>query len=113
MRNADFHRAIGKRIASLRKQREFTQKELARVLGVKPGAVFSFELGVRRVSLDRVPELMRVFRVTCDELLGLKAIQPLPKRRVSPAELHLIERVRELTAGDRRVVKRVAEALRR
>lgn len=113
MRNADWHRAIGKRITELRKQQEMTQAELARQLGVSQQTIFALELGDRRVSLDRVPTLLRVFGVTCDELLGLRPLPPMPTRRVSPGEMRLVEQVRGLTRSDRRVVKRVTEALRR
>src|SRR5687768_13935881 len=113
MRHPDFHRSIGKRIESLRKQHELTQSELARLLGVSPQTVFCLELGSRRVPLDLVPALMRVFRVSCEELLGLRPLQPMPMRRVSPSELRLVEQIRLLARRDRRVVKRVAEALTR
>jgi transcriptional regulator with XRE-family HTH domain len=108
-----YHRELGRRLARMRKQQELTQAELAAILGVSQQTVFAYELGDRRVSLDRLPALLRLFGVTCDELLGLRPIQPPRARRVSPAERRLIEHVRELTAGDRRVVKRLAEALRR
>lgn len=108
-----YHRELGKRITALRLRHDMTQAELARILGVSQQTIFSLELGERRLSLERVPELMRVFRVSCDELLGLGPLQPMPMRRVSPSELRLIEQIRLLARRDRRVVKRVAEALAR
>lgn len=111
MRNADFHRALGKRITALRKAYELTQAELARQLGVSQQSVFAMELGDRRVALDRVPTLLRVFGVSCEELLGLRPLQPMPKARVSPAEMRLVEHMRELTASNRRVIQRVTAAL--
>lgn len=113
MRNRDFHRALGKRITALRKEYELTQAELARQLGVSQQSIFEYELGDRRVQLDAVPKLLDVFGVTCEQLLGLRPLQPLPKARVSPAELRHVERLRSLARSDRRVVVRVTEALRR
>lgn len=113
MRNAAFHRAIGKRIESLRKERELTQSELARMIGVSPQSIWSYELGDRRVPIERVQALMRVFRVSCEQLLGFQPLQPLREARVRPAELRHIELLRQLKLRDARIVKRVAEALRR
>jgi transcriptional regulator with XRE-family HTH domain len=113
MRNPDFHRALGKRIEALRREFEMTQAELARALGVSQQTVFAIECGTRRVHLDIVPRLLDVFGVTVAQLLGLQPMRPLPKTRVSPAEARHIERLRRLTQGDRRVVVRVTEALRR
>lgn len=113
MRNAAFHRQLGKRIEALRKEYELTQAELAQQLGLSQQSVFAIECGFRRVSLDMVPKLLDVFGVTVNQLLGVQPMRPLPKARVSPGELRHIERLRLLTVGDQRVVKRVAEALRR
>lgn len=113
MRNPDFHRTVGKRITALRKEFELSQTELARLLDVSQQTVFAIELGGRRVQLDTVPRLLDVFGVTCEQLLGLRPLQSMPGRRVSPGEMRHIEQLRQLTHGDRRVIKRVTEALRR
>lgn len=113
MRNHDFHRALGKRITALRKEFELTQAELARVLGVSQQTVFAFELGDRRISIDKVPLLTRTFGMSADQLLGIVPVPSLPRARTSPAELRLVEQVRSLSMTDRRVVRRVAEALKR
>lgn len=113
MRNAAFHRQLGKRIEALRKEYELTQGELAQQLGVSQQTVFSWELGDRRVSLDLVPKLLDVFGVTMNQLLGLQPFRPLPKARVSPGELRHVQRLRALTAFDKRAVTRIAEALLR
>ena len=66
-----------------------------------------------RYAALRVPVLLGLFRITCDELLGLKPLQGPPVRRVTPAELRHLEAMRTLTLSDKRVVTRVCEALRR
>jgi len=111
MRSPEFYRALGKRITELRKAFEMTQAELARALQVSQNTVFRWELGDRRVTLDRLPALMQVFGISCEQLLGLQPLQP-PARTLSAAELRHVEQVRQLAPADRRVVKRVAEALR-
>ena len=106
-----YHRELGMRITEFRKRQGYTQAELAGFLGVSQNTVFSLELGDRRVSLDRVPTLMRVLEVSCEQLLGLAPPPSLPPRHVTPAELLLIEQVRALSVRDKRMVTRVALAL--
>jgi len=113
MRNAAYHRALGKRLVELRKLHGMTQAELARTLKVSQQSVFAYELGNRRVSLDLVPTLLGLFRMTADELLGLKPLQQPRVRRVTLAERRHLEALRTLTIPDKRVVLRVTEALRR
>jgi transcriptional regulator with XRE-family HTH domain len=108
-----YYRELGKRITEFRKRQGYSQAELARVLGVSQQTVFALELGDRRLSLDRVPALLQIFNVTTDQLLGLQPLQPLREVRVRPAELRHIELLRQLTARDARIVKRVTEALHR
>jgi transcriptional regulator with XRE-family HTH domain len=113
MNARDFHRALGQRIADLRKEQQMTQAELARALGLSQQSVFAIELGDRRVSVDKLSVLMRVLRVSCEQLLGIKQLTPVTKATLAPAEQRHVEQLRNLTRGDRRVVMRVTEALRR
>jgi transcriptional regulator with XRE-family HTH domain len=91
MKDSDFHKVLGERIHQLRKRQQMTQAELARALGLSQQSVFAIELGDRRVSLDKVPTLLRVFRVSCEQLLGIAPMLPGRASRVSPAEQRLVE----------------------
>ena len=64
---------IGKRIASLRKNKDMTQTELADRLGISFQAVSNWERGNSMPDISKLPELVEIFEVSLDELLGEKS----------------------------------------
>jgi transcriptional regulator with XRE-family HTH domain len=111
-----YFRQLGKRLTQLRKDREFTQAEVARVLGVAQQTVFAIELGDRRVRVDWVPKLARLYGVTTDELLSISsAVPPMPKQKISPAMVRHAATIGRLGRGERSFILKLAEhyALRR
>jgi transcriptional regulator with XRE-family HTH domain len=100
-----YFRALGAHVSELRKERNMTQAELARALGVSQQTVFAYELGDRRVSVLILAKLAKVFGVPVEELMGLTKT-PAPKRqRVSKAAIQYAERFMELRVTQRRFVK--------
>ena len=89
---------LGKRIAALRKERGYTQVELADQLGTTQAIVSDYERGKLRPHPDMIVRLAKALRVSADEMLGvqparqngapvsrrvfrrLQAIDQLPKR---------------------------------
>lgn len=61
---------IGKKIASLRKQSNRTQQDLADQLGVTYQAVSNWERGLSIPDVVRLKDLARLFEISLDELLG-------------------------------------------
>ena len=74
---------IGKTIATLRKEKGFTQAQLAEKLFVSDKAISRWESGVGLPEIANLVELAKVFEVTVDELIygsnttPLKQSQPL------------------------------------
>lgn len=64
---------IGKKIVSLRKQRNMTQMELADRMGISFQAVSNWERGNSMPDISKLPELAEIFEVSLDELLGEKS----------------------------------------
>ena len=62
--------AVGKKISTLRKERNMTQMELADLMGVSYQAVSNWERGNSMPDISKLPELAGIFGVTIDELLG-------------------------------------------
>lgn len=62
--------ALGKRIALLRKQRGFTQVELAERLGVIQSVISSYEVGRVRPSPEAIVKICESLDLTADQLLG-------------------------------------------
>ena len=60
---------IGGNIKRLREERNLTQKELAKKMGISASAVGMYEQGRREPSLALLVELSKVFSVTTDFLL--------------------------------------------
>ena len=64
---------IGKKIVSLRKQKNMTQMELADRMGISFQAVSNWERGNSMPDISKLPELAEIFGVSLDELLGEKS----------------------------------------
>jgi transcriptional regulator with XRE-family HTH domain len=76
-----FFKDFGTRLASLRKERRITQRELAEVLGCSQQQVLSFEKGRRRIPLSMLPTLVSALGISFEELFGM---QGKSRRRRGP-----------------------------
>lgn len=61
---------LGKRIAELRKEKGFSQKELAERLQVSPSAVCKWENGQNSPDILMAKSIADILEISCDELLG-------------------------------------------
>lgn len=86
----------GHRLASLRKEKGITQKELAERLDVTQSVVSDYENGVMRLHGEVIAQLTSILGVSADELLGLKpetqSAVAMKNRRLA-RRLHAIERL--------------------
>ncbi len=83
---------IGARIATLRKQKGITQKELAEKIGVTRTMVTDYECGRVRLYDEILARLATVLECPTDMILGLK---PIPNTDSTP-QLKITRRMREL-----------------
>jgi len=67
---------MGKRIMQLRKEKGYTQEQLAELCGVSAQAVSKWENDVSCPDISILPQLAELLGVTTDELLGVKPIEP-------------------------------------
>lgn len=63
-------KSIGRKIASLRKEKGFTQMELADRMGVSFQAISNWERGETMPDISKLPALSELFGVSIDTLLG-------------------------------------------
>lgn len=64
---------LGQRLARLRKERGFTQIELAEKMGLIQGLISDYELDKLRPHPEMIVRFAMALEVTTDEILGLKS----------------------------------------
>lgn len=74
---------LGKKIAAMRKEKEWTQDELAEKLGVSPQAVSKWENDLSCPDIMLLPVIARLFETTVDNLLSTA---PLKETKLVPAQ---------------------------
>lgn len=67
--------AVKLKVAELRKRKGIGQQELAEVLGVTYQAVSKWETGITLPDIMLLPAIAEYFKVSVDELLGLKPLK--------------------------------------
>lgn len=85
---------LGKRIARLRKEKGYTQDELAKKMGIVRVLISDYERERIRPHYEMVIRFAIALDVTTDELLGLKQ----SKNRSSSQNLKLVRRLKKIEA---------------
>jgi transcriptional regulator with XRE-family HTH domain len=70
---------IGETIKKLRTDKNYTQKDLAKILGISASAVGMYEQGRREPDNAILIKMSHVFEVSVDEILGLCDQEQAPK----------------------------------
>ena len=96
---------LGTRIASLRRERNLKQDELAEKLGVSPQAVSKWENDQTCPDISLLPQLAKILGVTVDELLTGKkeeepAVKMLPENERKDLKDMMLRIVAETADGD-------------
>lgn len=97
-----FFKALGTRIAELRKEQGLSQQALADELGIAQQTFAHYEVGRARMPVSLLPQLARLFGVGADELLGLR--NGAGKRGPAPKFQKQLERIAQLPRAKQRVV---------
>ena len=107
----EFFVALGERIASLRRQHDVTQVQLAEALGVSQQTLQSYEVGRRRIPVSALPVVAQTLSVSLEELFG-QARQAARSKRGPASKLeHHLERISALPKPRQRAVIDVIEAM--
>jgi transcriptional regulator with XRE-family HTH domain len=104
-----FFRALGARIAVLRKESGITQVQLAEAMDVSQQTVASWEVGRRGVPVSNLPLLARTLGVTVEALIGEK-VAPA-KRGPAPKLQQQIERIQKLPRSQQRFVMQMLDTV--
>lgn len=84
---------IGDKIRYLRDKAGFTQSYLAKKLGISRSAVNSWEMSLSSPSLSNIIEMMEIFHVTADYLLGTSDKMMLDISDLSTEEQEIVTRL--------------------
>jgi len=100
---------FGQRLARLRKEKGYTQAELAAKVGVIQVLVSDYELDKLRLHAEMVVRFANALGVSADELLGLEAVKQngaLKNRRV----LRRVNQIDQLPKRDQDALLRTIDA---
>lgn len=81
---------IGERIRQQREQRNMSQAEFARRMGVTRATVSAWEQGVNLPTASYLVDMARLFRVSSDYLLGLSSTNALSLNGLTSQEVGLV-----------------------
>jgi transcriptional regulator with XRE-family HTH domain len=94
--------SLGERLARLRKERGFTQKELAAKTGLIQALVSDYERNKLRLNADMVLRFATALEITTDELLQPGG--PKPARKPSRRVLRRLEQIEALPSPQQTVL---------
>lgn len=97
-----FFKALGERVAQLRREQNLSQQALADQLGIAQQTFAHYEVGRARMPVSLLPDLARIFGVAVDELLGMR--NGTGKRGPAPKFQKQLERIALLPRAKQRVV---------
>lgn len=97
-----FYKALGNRLARLRKEQGVTQNQLAEALNVSQQTITSFEKGRRRIPVSVLAPLSKTLGVG---ILTLLDAEPKPSRRGPVPKLQQqLEHIRRLPKAKQKLI---------
>lgn len=81
---------FGEKVKKLRHEKDLTQQQLAKLLGVAVSAISSYESGNRYPSYEVLISLARIFHVSTDYLLGLEKLKTVDVSGLDDNEIKVI-----------------------
>lgn len=105
---------FGERLARIRKERGFTQKELAEKVGLIQALVWDYEHDKLRMHAEMVVRLALALGVSTDELLGVKALKAQGNgHRLRRRVLRRLELIQDLPPPHQRALLKTIDAFAR
>lgn len=103
---------FSERLKQLRKEKDFTQEELANKLGITAGAVGLYEQGRREPDNSTVKKLAQMFDVSTDYLLGMESIIKYDGENDDDFTYALYQETKNLTDTQKEALLNMARALK-
>jgi transcriptional regulator with XRE-family HTH domain len=105
-----FFKALGARIAQLRKEAGFSQQAMADALEIPQQTYANYEVARARPPVSLLPELAQLFGISVDELLGLHRAGA-GKRGPTPQLQQKIEQLSRLPKAKQKFVLEMLEGV--
>jgi transcriptional regulator with XRE-family HTH domain len=105
-----FFKQLGARIATLRKEQDMTQAQLAERLDLTQQMVASYEVGRRRVPVSLLPQIASTLAVSVEDLIGRVSGTPA-KRGPAPRLQQQIERIQQLPRAQQKFVMQMLDTV--
>ena len=84
---------VADRIKALRESRDYTQSDLAKVLGITRSSVNAWEMGISVPSTQYIVELANIFKVSTDYLLGVSKTSSVDVSGLNDKDIELIHSI--------------------
>lgn len=81
---------VSDRINFLREQKNYTQTDLAKKLGITRSSVNAWELGISVPSMQYIVELSNIFSVSTDYLLGVQKTSSIDISGLTQGDIEMI-----------------------
>jgi len=105
---------IHENIRALRKSKGWTQTELAEILGTSQKVITSYETGIKKPPIQRLPDIAAVFDISIEELLGKKELQikqQIPHVHKNSRIVRMQGLFKKLQKDEQRVILKQVQAL--
>ena len=90
---------VGVKLVKLRKEKNFTQMELADKLGISYQAVSNWERGLTMPDISKLPEIAEIFNITIDEFLDYQNGSKIVEQVATGSEESVAENI-QMNIGD-------------
>ena len=108
-RDQELLRQVGKRVAQARKERGWTQEQLAENVGIEPVTMSRWETGDRALSISTLSAISGCLEVSLGDLLDTE--RPVPQSELAPEEAELLRLFRSLPPSRQDIVLRLTRDL--
>lgn len=108
-RDEDLLKDVGRRLARIRKDRGWTQEQLAEKIGIAPVTLSRLETGARAMSLSSMSVIASMLEVGLGDVLDTKG--PTPVQTLPPRENEMLRLFKDLPSDRQDLLLRVARVL--
>ena len=84
---------VADKIKALREQKDMTQTELAKQLGITRSSVNEWEMGISVPSTQYIVELAHIFKVSTDYLLGVDTSATVSVAGLTEKDVQLVHTI--------------------